>query len=182
MTRATEFAGKTVLAFVLAITVFALNGCVRADRGQSLASAEESINAIDGLSGETESGGYYSGWVYNRWSSVRVTVDSGFRVADRRALVTWLIQTAWSMNDERPTQAASISITFSDPAEFTRWQAADAGIGLPVGYVVSERDRESAPKINVSVQTRDADAAGLGPWPGNTPSLPDNVIVRVSDG
>lgn len=169
------------IGLVWLVCAVLLSGCVATERGQTLSSAAESINAVDGLSATTRTGGAYSGWSFHRWSSAQVTIETGFRVMEWGEFVTWLARSAWSMNEDKPNQGISVSITFADHDEFVRWQLEQRTLELPRGYEVSVRDRDVDPKITADVSTRFAEEAGLGPWPGDVPTLSDNVIVKVAD-
>lgn len=167
---------------ILSILVLVLTGCVGGDRGQSMEQATETIAQVEGLSGEATSGGYYSGWVYGRRSKAEVTLESGFEIADHRALALWLVQTAWSLNDDRPNKGVSVAITFPDRREFERWTAAEDSLDLPAQFTVRDEDAGDAFWITISVPDRFTREAGLGPWPAEVPTLPDNMIVKVDNG
>lgn len=181
MATHTRVTKKSKLVVVALISAVVLSGCTAPDRGQSIDSAAEQISEVEGVIATTKSGGSYSGWVFERWSSAQITLEAGSEIKQWREFLIWAVHQVWSMNEDSPSEGVTVSITFSDRAVFENWQQQRDSIGLPSGYSMSERDREIEPKITVAVPRRFADEAGLGPWPGKVPTLPDNVIAKVSD-
>lgn len=169
-------------AVVALIVVVILSGCSAPERGQSIENATASINSVDGLTGEAKSEGSYSGWVFDRWSTVQVNIEPGYEVRDKKALIEWMVKLGWSIADDRPNRAVTAAIKFESRDEFNRWKADLEPLGLPTAFVFSELDHEVGPEITVAVRVRSTDEAGLGPWPGEVPTLPDNVIVSTFDG
>lgn len=183
MSRVTETMGKSLLAMVLATTVLAVSGCAGPERGQSVVSATEAVSSITGLSGEVSYDGYYSGIEYKRWVRADVFVEHGYAVQDTRALLLWMARTAWSARDERPNRGMLFLVEFADEDAYRRWNTPENLAQVPHGMTVVATAQEAGNFFTTfGMNAQESDDPGFESWPGDVPTLPENVVVTVADG
>lgn len=98
---------------------------------------------------------------------VSVSLPSTATVTDQEAVMRYLFDTAWSVNDRRPN--SSIGVGFLDPLSSTNWYQVGVDAGLPLS---DSNGGPASPRIEVEDATQT-----FGPWPGDAPTLPDGAIT-----
>lgn len=93
-------------------------------------------------------------------ASVHVTVDQGHTVTDHVALLTFLVRTIWSLNEDRP----EILTVFVDSEQ--GFDVLAAAAGWPGAF---------GDETIVMIPAVDADQM-LGAWPGRVHYLADSVL------
>lgn len=166
------------LAMLLVLTL-ALSGCARVERGQTLAEATALVDGVLGLRGEVLSEGSYSGVVFDRWSTVTVSLDEGFEISNQRAVIEWLVRTAWSANEDRPNRGVSAQVEFDDIEGFRRWERDADTLKLDSYFHIQTRAEAEKPRVLITVWNTELDKGALGPWPGEFPMLSENAIQEI---
>lgn len=173
--------GRVLLALMISILI--LSGCAKSENGQSVDAATASINAVEGLSGEAKFNGFYSGIVYDRWARVDVLIISGFVVQDTHGLLLWMAKTAWSMNEDEPNQGMTFVVKFEDASAYALWNTPENLTLLPQGMdIVATAQDDGNYFTTLGMYAQDSDDPSFRSWPGEVPTLPDNVVVKVADG
>jgi hypothetical protein len=153
----------------------AASGCAAVGAaGQSEESAQARLEETPGVqSARVSTSGVYSGLARSSGTTVQVTLDEGYTVADADGVLRWALATGWSTGDEEPNSSLQFTLLDSDgsPAEWD-WAGATSALGVEgdnvdllidkgvVSYVVDDRLRDL-----------------LGDWPGDVPETPDDLFV-----
>ena len=188
-TATTTHAGSRTRRHVAAVAVLlALAGCGAphgprhdiphdaASGGQTLRQAQAAIASIPGLSIDVDGGGppNIKG---NTGYDVRVTVAPGYRIVDGPALVTFLMESVWSVRTGYlPNTQITVSVDTGDGPEFDVDAAATEAGWVEHGEPVPGQTSFSL----VNVRTDDGSPARerLGDWPGDVPDVPRGVTAQ----
>jgi predicted small lipoprotein YifL len=188
-TPTTTQAGSRTRRLVAAVAVLvALAGCGAAggprydiphdaaSGGQTLRQAQAAVSSIPGLTIDV-AGGEPPNIKGNTGYDVRVTVAPGYRIVDGPALVTFLVESAWSVRTGYlPNTYITVSVDTGDGPEFDVDAAAAEGGWVERGEPVPGQTSFSL----VNVRTDDGSPARerLGDWPGDVPAFPRGVTAR----
>lgn len=144
--------------------------------GQTVRQAQAAVSSIPGLSVDV-SGGGPPNIKGNTGYAVRVTVAPGHRIVDGPALITFLVESVWSVRTGYlPNTQITVSVDTGDGPPFDAAAAA-----AEAGWV--ERDEPVPGRTgfsHVAVTTEDGSPARerLGDWPGDVPDVPRDVTAR----
>lgn len=156
-------------------------GDATAARGQTSAELVSILDDIDGLT-FSGVGGSATNVKGNTGFTVEVTLEPGYALEDPTALVTFLTEAAWSVNDSAmPTTTVEISyhgmpgegIDLAASAQEDGWVASDTQTGTvaPNGF-----SRVSIPVADHAVDQGVPETVDrLGEWPGEPPAVPDGL-------
>lgn len=192
MTRSPRhWSARAVLAALAAPVLLGLSACAATDTttpqdgtargGQTLAELTETLGGIEGLtfSGVDGSERNVKG---NSGFTVDVTLEPGYQLDDPQALVTFLTEAAWSVDDRTMPNTTVEIVYHGDPGD-----AVDLGEAAhQAGWLADEaRTGEVAPNGVSMVGIPVADYAvdqgmpetvdRLGEWPGEPPAVPDGL-------
>jgi hypothetical protein len=154
-----------VLVCLLSIT---LGGCSSPIKGQSIASARETVLAITGVASvKFKLKGAYSGFQKYWADDVEIDLKPGFQPKNTAAFIDYLVSTTWSINEHNPTDGISIVLTTTPQVNL------DA-IGKTAGWTYLETfaDHPSG-VVTDSVSLRKY----LGAWPGTPPKNTDQTVM-----
>lgn len=167
-----------------------VTGCAGAQPGQPASQATQTINTVDGLTGTASFEGYYSGIWFNRWARIEVSIDDGFMVANVDVFLAWIVDTAWSLNNDEPNQGMTFIVRFNDPQAYQLWKADLELAQMPAGLGILSQSDDVALESEVG-NGNDFTTFGLNPkttknsqfinWPGPVPQTPANTVVRMSN-
>lgn len=176
MTLTVRRSAGTALALILG--VFALVSCVLTGcaqiGGQSSDAARGQLAAIVGVpESSVDVSSSTSGLREETVVYVSIRIEDGYRVADEERLAAFLVDVAWSINDERPIKSLAVAVDVPEGQVLDAHQAAkDAGLaeafGSPDLFQIPLNDARGEKSLE-----------RLGDWPGAVPVLPDGVIVPV---
>lgn len=134
------------------------------DGGQSRQTALDTLGDDGFTSIELYVSSAQNGFQSTKTTDVFVGLPDGAVINDQAAVLDYLLRTAWSVSDDEPNR--SITADFTGELEDIDWVAVGTNAGLPLS------DRMSSPTMSVE----DA-AKTFGPWPGDVPALPSDVIT-----
>lgn len=192
MTRSPrQWSARAVLAALAAPVLLGLSACAPTDTttpqdgtargGQTLAELTQTLDGIEGLTFSSVDGSERN-VKGNSGFTVDVTLEPGYQLDDPEALVTFLVEAAWSVDDRAmPNTTVEIGFQGVDGDGVNLGEAAQQS-----GWLSSEaRTGETAPNGFSSVSVPVADYAvdqgvpetvdRLGEWPGEPPSVPDGL-------
>jgi hypothetical protein len=167
---------RILAVIVLATLAGSLAGCSTAAKprgGQTSKAARAALAAIPGVTdAEVGVDDNMSGFSHTYDTDVSVTLAPGYRVADPSEFLSFLVRTAWSVNDKKPTSLVDIAITGST-------------IDLPslavqAGWMTETQADNAIPLDGnlVLIVNNEPAKSKLGAWPGKVPTLPDGVLVK----
>lgn len=147
-----------------------LSGCASGPSergGQSRDDATAALEALGFADADIQLSKSYNGFQATTATRVSVSLPSTATVTDQEAVMRYLFDTAWSVNDRRPN--SSIGVGFLDPLSSTNWYQVGVDAGLPLS---DSNGGPASPRIEVEDATQT-----LGPWPGDAPTLPAGAIT-----
>ncbi|MFD1575900.1 hypothetical protein ACFSEO_17350 [Agromyces cerinus subsp. nitratus] len=163
---------RILVTAALVVAMLALTGCGGITvGGQKADTAGVQLLNIDGV----DSGGVYAGTVWagltrKDQSSVSVTLDPG--VEPTPEFFDYLVELAWSVNDNKPNEPVSVHIR-SDPQLNVRELAEEAGW---TSLHELAFDEIGGPIFLDDVEER------FGPWPGEPPEAPTDALILPDAG
>jgi len=176
---------RWIAAAIVISGIAALSACTQARRdevphnapagGQTLSEMQAAVSDIPGISVDIAGGGppNVKG---NTGYALAVTVDPGYRITDGPALISFLIESAWSVRDAyMPNAEISVSVKDETDSSFDASAAAsEAGWIEPL-----DPPPGGAGFTIAAVDIRDGSPARqrLGDWPGDVPAVPTNVTA-----
>lgn len=146
--------------------------------GQTLAELTQTLDGIEGLTFSRVDGSERN-IKGNSGFTVDVTLDPGYQLDDPEALVTYLVEAAWSVEDRTmPNTTVEIGyqgivgdgIDLGEAAKQSGWVASEARTGdvSPQGF-----SRVSIPVADYAVDNGVPETVDrLGEWPGEPPAVP----------
>lgn len=149
--------------------------------GQTLAELTETLDGIEGLTFSRVDGSERN-VKGNSGFTVDVTLDPGYQLNDPEALVTYLVEAAWSVEDRTmPSTTVEIGyqgivgdgIDMGEAAQQSGWVSSEARTGdvSPHGF-----SRVSIPVADYAVDNGVPETVDrLGEWPGEPPAVPDGL-------
>jgi hypothetical protein len=144
--------------------------------GQTLRQAQAAVSSIPGLTIDL-AGGEPPNIKGNTGYDVRVTVAPGYRIVDGPALVTFLVESAWSVRTGYlPNTQITVSVDTGDGPEFEVDAAAAEAGWVERGEPVPGQTTFSL--VNVRTDDGSPGRERLGDWPGDVPDVPRDVTVR----
>lgn len=155
--------GSLVLALLL-------SGCASGPSergGQSRDAALASLEALGFTDVYVDLYDRLNGFQASSSTRVYVSLPASAVVTDQEAVIRYLFETAWSIDDQRPN--SSIDVGFLDPLASTNWYQVGVAAGLPLS---DTNGGPASPRIEVEDATQT-----LGPWPGDVPTLPAGAIT-----
>lgn len=154
-----------------------------AGRGQTLAEMTSSLDDIEGLT-FSDVGGSEPNVKGNTGFTVRVALDPAYELVDPAALVDFLVEAAWSV-DDGPMPNTTIEIAYLGvpgddvalvaAAQQSGWLAPEARTGqvAPDGYSTA-----AVPVAEYAVDQGVPETVDrLGPWPGPVPAVPEDLTA-----
>lgn len=173
---------RRVFAGALALLVCGslLSGCAFfPKKGQSTEQAAALVGDIDAFSTSNVSvTSNLSGFTTSYYVYTAGTLADGYRVADADAALDWLLRTAWSINDHKPTLINVGVLSGTRVAADWDWVGAMERRGLDFAWIGRFMDDSGA--LGFRMKDHEALIAELGPWPGEVPMLPEGVFVPAS--
>ncbi len=147
--------------------------------GQTFAEMQESLQRIPGLEITAEGGGRpnvkgNTGYV------ITVELEAGHTLVDGPALVTFLVESAWSVREGwQPNALVTIYLTTADPSSQVdiAAAAAEAGWMEPGASSIATPDKLGTANIDVSTTTGASHRERLGDWPGDVPAVPQGITA-----
>lgn len=186
-----------VLAGLAAPVVLGLSACASTDPttpqagtvrdGQTLAELTETLDGIDGLTFSRVDGSERN-VKGNSGFTVDVALEPGYQLDDPEALVTFLVEAAWSVDDRTmPNTTVEIGyrgvvadgITLGEAAQQSGWLSSEARTGqiAPDGS-----SRVSVPVADYAIDQGVPETVDrLGEWPGEPPTVPDGLTSPRED-
>lgn len=149
--------------------------------GQTLAELTQTLDGIEGLTFSRVDGSERN-VKGNSGFTVDVTLDPGYQLDDPEALVTYLVEAAWSVEDRTmPNTTVEIGyqgiagdgIDLGEAAKQSGWVSREARTGdvSPDGF-----SRVSIPVADYAVDNGVPETVDrLGEWPGEPPAVPDGL-------
>ena len=152
-------------------------------RGQTLAELTRTLDEIDGLT-FTAVGGSEPNVKGNTGFVVRVALDPEYELVDTAALVDFLVEAAWSVNDD-PMPNTTVEIAYLGiPGDDTDVGAAARESGwLAPGARTGQVAPNGSSMVSVPVADYAVDQGvpetvdRLGPWPGPAPAVPEDLTA-----
>ena len=182
---------RSSLTALSVATVLGLSACATTDTtppqdetsgdGQTLAELTQTLDGIEGLTFSRVDGSDRN-IKGNSGFTVDVTLDPGYQLDDPEALVTYLVEAAWSVEDRTmPNTTVEIGyqgivgdgIDLGEAAKQSGWVASEARTGdvSPQGF-----SRVSIPVADYAVDNGVPETVDrLGEWPGEPPAVPDGL-------
>lgn len=174
---------RWIAAVVVVSGIASLSACTQARRdevphnapagGQTLGEMQTAVSDIPGISVEIAGGGppNVKG---NTGYAIAVTVDPGYRLTDGPALISFLIESAWSVRDAyMPNAEISVSVKAEAGSSFDASAAA-----AEEGWIEPTDPPPGGAGFTIAaVDIRDGSPARqrLGDWPGDVPFAPSDV-------
>lgn len=181
----------TALAALAVPVVLGLSACAATDTtaqqdgttgdGQSLAELTQTLDGIEGLTFSRVDGSERN-IKGNSGFTVDVTLEPGYQLDDPEALVTYLVEAAWSVDDRTmPNTTVEIGyqgivgdgIDLGEAAKQSGWVSSEARTGdvSPQGF-----SRVSIPVADYAVDNGVPETVDrLGEWPGEPPAVPEGL-------
>ncbi|MCM3659065.1 hypothetical protein M3147_17560 [Agromyces mediolanus] len=143
--------------------------------GQTLQQMTNSLDTIPGLSWDVTGGGRPN-IKGNTGYAVHVTVQPGHRIVDGPALVTFILESVWSVREGYlPNSEVSISVDAGTGSAFdVAAAAADAGWTDPAD---APPDASGYTRAAVVMDDDSPARERLGGWPGDVPAVPADVTA-----
>lgn len=146
-----------------------------ADGGQTLQQMADSLGTIPGLTFDVTGGGRPN-IKGNTGYAVTVTLQPGYRILDGPALVTFIVESVWSVREGyMPNAEIAISVDAGAGSTFNvAAAAADAGWTDPIGPPADSSGFTRAPIV---VYDGSPARERLGDWPGDVPAIPADLTT-----
>ncbi|XBH20465.1 hypothetical protein V5R04_09420 [Jonesiaceae bacterium BS-20] len=153
--------------------------------GQTFAQMEESIAMLPGIVTAEISGYEQLNLQGNTGVGIDLELDPGYQIVDGPALLTFLIESAWSVR-EGYMPNTSISVSFSTDGDFdvdANVYAYEAGWDDELQPTERSEWNFGFSRANVWLRNIGQDTQGqknllrLGQWPGPVPEVPQGAII-----
>ena len=154
-----------------------------AGRGQTLSELTTALDDVEGLT-FSDVGGSEPNVKGNTGFTVRVALDPAYELVDPAALVDFLVEAAWSV-DDGPVPNTTIEIAYlgvpgddvdlGAAAQQSGWLAPEARTRqvAPNGYSMA-----TVPVADYAVDQGVPETVDrLGPWPGEAPAVPGGLTA-----